>query len=408
MFDVGVSNIVQIGNAAEIAEIEKSGVIRDKVAPQWFMNYRHAIDIDGNTNSWSGLFTKLIMGNTVLKVDSSGGYRQWYYDRLIPWRNFIPISSTMVELFEVGYWLRTHPSRAREIALAGNQLAASLTAEASLADAATAVASAIGSWPNIDPARGVIPSARPAVPPEPETLRQTKESSPTSAFITQTEVPPAHDLVTKVRESFARASMNNSAIDPGVLKIPGMSGLKYRRFINNLVRSLEDASYMEVGSWTGSTLCSAISGNRVRAVAIDNWSQFGGPKEVFLENLRKFKTPEVDLTVIEDDFRNVNFKSIMKHCIYLFDGPHTSQDQYDGIALAKSALLPCFVLIVDDWNWRAVRDGTLESLTALNMSVLYSVEVRTTLDDSHAAIANELSDWHNGYFIAVIQQARHD
>ena len=55
----GVSNIVQIGDAAEIAEIEKSGVIRDKVAPEWFMNYRHAIDIDGNANSWSGLFPGL-------------------------------------------------------------------------------------------------------------------------------------------------------------------------------------------------------------------------------------------------------------------------------------------------------------------------------------------------------------
>ena len=227
MFDVGVSNIVQIGDAAEIAEIEKSGVIRDKVAPEWFMNYRHAIDIDGNANSWSGLFTKLIMGNTVLKVDSAGGYRQWYYDRLIPWENFIPISSTMAELFEVCYWLRAHPWRAKEIALAGNQLAASLTAESSLADAATAVVSAIGNWPNIDVARGVIPSARPAFSPVPEASRQTKEPSSTAPFITQTitqaEVPPAPDLVTRVRESFARASTDNSAIDPGVLKIHGMS-----------------------------------------------------------------------------------------------------------------------------------------------------------------------------------------
>ena len=84
----------------------------------------------------------------------------------------------------------------------------------------------------------------------------------------------------------------------------------------------------------GLNACLAISGNRVRAVAIDNWSQFGGPKEVFLENLRKFKTPEVDLTIIEDNFRSVNFKSLRQHCIYLFDGPHTLQPVPSGIAMA--------------------------------------------------------------------------
>ena len=77
----------------------------------------------------------------------------------------------------------------------------------------------------------------------------------------------------------------------GFYTIEGMSGKLYRFFINTLVRQLGDAAYLEVGSWAGSTLCSAIHDNKVRAVAIDNWSQFGGPKDLFFKNLRTFTTP---------------------------------------------------------------------------------------------------------------------
>jgi hypothetical protein len=225
-----------------------------------------------------------------------------------------------------------------------------------------------------------------------------------TAHLVEVDAHPTHLLVTSVKHAFANAWADISNLDPDILSMPGMSGRKYRRFINNLVSGLPEASYLEVGAWAGSTLCSAINRNRVRAVAIDDWSQFGGAKEAFLTNVARFKTEAVELKLIEQDFRTVDFASLGRHCVYLFDGPHDFDDHYDGVALARPALLPCFVLIVDDWNWLKVREGTAKSLQALGMSVLYSVEVRTTTDDSHPSVGREASNWHNGYFIGVIQQ----
>jgi hypothetical protein len=56
----------------------------------------------------------------------------------------------------------------------------------------------------------------------------------------------------------------------------GMSGKKYRYLINNLVGSTPDARYLEVGSWAGSTACSAMWGNKCKVICIDDWSEFGG------------------------------------------------------------------------------------------------------------------------------------
>jgi hypothetical protein len=222
--------------------------------------------------------------------------------------------------------------------------------------------------------------------------------------ISEIKAQPSSVLVNRVRDSFGCALAGESQLDSRILSIEGMSGKKYRHFINNLVRSLGDTRYLEVGTWAGSTLCSAINRNIVRATAVDNWSQFDGPKARFLENLAAFRTPRAYVNLIEDDFRNIDFASIGKFDIYLFDGPHEYQDQHDGLELVLPALESTFVFIVDDWNWEQVRRGTLDAVAKVGTCLEYALEIRTTFDGSQPEIRAQYSDWHNGYFISVLSK----
>lgn len=109
----------------------------------WF-GMKFALDIDGNTNAWSGLFTKLLMGCCVIKVTSAEGYRQWYYGALEPWVHFVPVRSDMTDLVEKIEWCRAHLSEAESIARAGRVLALELTFESQVRRAVrdiTAIAS---------------------------------------------------------------------------------------------------------------------------------------------------------------------------------------------------------------------------------------------------------------------------
>ncbi len=72
---------------------------------------------------------------------------------------------------------------------------------------------------------------------------------------------------------------------------------------------------------------------------------------------------------MESDFRAVDFGSLGRFNVYLFDGPHTDKDQHDGVILALPALDDQFVLIVDDWNWQPVRDGTMSAIRAADLRV---------------------------------------
>jgi hypothetical protein len=128
LIDAGISKLAQLhvyGIESE-GEVRDTGLMRPYVRDPETLRYKYQIDIDGNTNSWPGLFQKLLTGNPVLKVASPHGYRQWYYDRLEPWRNFVPVASDMSDLVENILWLRSHDDEARRIGEAGKQLADAL------------------------------------------------------------------------------------------------------------------------------------------------------------------------------------------------------------------------------------------------------------------------------------------
>ena len=218
---------------------------------------------------------------------------------------------------------------------------------------------------------------------------------------TTSEMRAPSALSARAQAALGRAITLDGKLSEEVLAITGMSGRKYRYFINNLIESLDSPKYLEVGVWAGSTLCSAIYGNRVTATAIDNWSEYGGPSERFFSNLARFKGPEAKVSFLERDFRQADFRSLGVNDIYLFDGPHSEADHFDGLALAQPALADEFVLIIDDWNWATVRNGTFRAIRELNIRINFVAEIRTTLDGSHPQNAGEASDWHNGYFIAA-------
>ena len=226
---------------------------------------------------------------------------------------------------------------------------------------------------------------------------------PDTLDITTIAVSPAADLAAVVQTAFEKALADDGKLSPAVLSMPGMSGKKYRRFINNLMESIPSPRYLEIGVWQGSTLCSALFENAITATCIDNWSQFDGPADKFFANLARFKGKS-RVSIIENDYRELNFGHIGAFNVYLFDGPHAYEHQFGAIMMADPALDPAFVLIVDDWNWEAVRRGTMDAIRKRGYHIDHMIEVRTSRDNTQPELRGQDSDWHNGYFIAALRK----
>lgn len=111
------------------------GLMGEQEPQDRILEFKYQIDIDGNTNSWPGLFLKLLSGAPVLKVESEVGFRQWYYPRLSAWVNYVPVESDVGDLIDKLNWLRAHPVEAEAIGVRGRELAESITYDAAIADA---------------------------------------------------------------------------------------------------------------------------------------------------------------------------------------------------------------------------------------------------------------------------------
>jgi len=199
-------------------------------------------------------------------------------------------------------------------------------------------------------------------------------------------------------KSFEQAENNISKITNDIINMEGMSGTKTRHFYNNLLNT-EDARYLEIGTWKGSSVCSAMCGNKAKVVCIDNWSEFGGPKNEFLMNFEKFKGSN-DAIFIESDCYNIDVSTLQKFNIYMYDGNHTNESHYKALKYFYNCLDDIFIFIVDDWNWEDVRDGTNRSIKNLNLKILYEKSIILPFDNS---IKPEPT-WWNGIYVAILQK----
>jgi len=233
------------------------------------------------------------------------------------------------------------------------------------------------------------------------------------------------EKIKDIEQSIIRAEYGLSKLSEEIYFLNGMSSPKVRRLLNNLGRCHE--RYCEVGSWRGSTIISATFKNDLDlAVAIDDFSQFE-KKEIFCvnplinllsnEEQKRFlyeSTPREELQeklsifaphveFIEGDYRSEEVQAKVKDYkfdLYLFDGDHTYQAQYDGVVKMYDKMDDVFTLCVDDWGNSEsgeVRLGTYDALYDLKAKIHYEWAGKSNGN-------GDIENYWNGFYVAVIEK----
>lgn len=126
--DVGLANYRRDELRPEL--LVQTGVLKQPIDESSWASRKFAIDVDGQTNTWSNLIIRMLLGCCVLKLDSKYGFRQWYYDRLKPWEHYVPVRADASDLGERVEWVRSNDAQAAQIAANGQRFARALTFEA--------------------------------------------------------------------------------------------------------------------------------------------------------------------------------------------------------------------------------------------------------------------------------------
>jgi hypothetical protein len=81
----------------------KASILLKKIPLREMYFYLVQVDVDGVSNSFQGFFHKLYSGRPLLKIRSSRGYKQWYYDRLKPDYHYFDVKSDLSNFREKYY-----------------------------------------------------------------------------------------------------------------------------------------------------------------------------------------------------------------------------------------------------------------------------------------------------------------
>jgi hypothetical protein len=173
-------------------------------------------------------------------------------------------------------------------------------------------------------------------------------------------------------------------------RIPRMSTLAFGAIINMAVQQLNhDDAFVNVGVWHGFTLLCGMAFNREKkCIGIDNFSEFGGPREIFLKRFNYFKGPRQSFFEMDyqDYFSNIHSGYIG---FYIYDGRHSYKDQLNGLRVAEPFFSDDCLILVDDTNWEEPRQATLDFIAGSSNSYRMLLDVKTR-HNSHPTYWNGL------------------
>jgi hypothetical protein len=207
------------------------------------------------------------------------------------------------------------------------------------------------------------------------------------------------DLIVKIQKALKDAKYG-ALLPYSVRIVKGMSGQRFRVLLNNLAQIANSGSYLEVGTFKGSTAVSALYKNKRSAILVDNWSEFGGPKNTALINFSNL-CPNSKIRIIDTAFETFySMRTEEKIALYFYDGGHSIEQQKRAVTIIDSLNFDLLIFIVDDFDWETVREGTFVGLSRLRSKLVQSWIISPAETDRLFQYGN----WHNGYLICVVSK----
>lgn len=164
-----------------------------------------------------------------------------------------------------------------------------------------------------------------------------------------------------------------------LLSVRKMSTFAIAAIINRIVTEMSPAyAFVNVGVWNGYTLLAGMLGNEDKTcVGVDNFSEFGGPRDAFLGNFEKLRSRKHAFH--EMDY-GAYFASVHSGTMgfYIYDAAHDYENQLKGLQAAEPFFSEdCFVL-VDDTNWDEPHQATLEFMEESSNTYELLLDVKTS------------------------------
>tara|TARA_R110000824_G_scaffold164626_1_gene340915 strand:+ start:154 stop:969 length:816 start_codon:yes stop_codon:yes gene_type:complete len=191
-----------------------------------------------------------------------------------------------------------------------------------------------------------------------------------------------------IEESIEKYKLGYSKLNEKAKSMDGMIQEGARNLLN-LLASFDGCRYMQIGTWKGACLYSALYKNNVEyAFACDDFSEYSLNQGMTVLEDGKMKTRiHLDLDVMlalmqpDEEGETIEFEFYNGDCfgmplnkvknpinMYFYDGGHNLGDHFLSLYYYYPVLADEFIFVCDDWSEEKVRAGTRAALEQCNYS----------------------------------------
>lgn len=152
---------------------------------------------------------------------------------------------------------------------------------------------------------------------------------------------------------------NDNSFKDVVSELHCMSTVRIYAILNAIVSSMNDGeNYVEVGTYQGGSLISALLGNNKQAIGVDSFGEFTATNslQITQANLEKFGVAG-RATMHDKGFKEffAGLPATFPIHVYYYDGAHDEKTQYEGMEAAWPHLRHGSIIIVDDFTYPEVQ-----------------------------------------------------
>ena len=187
-----------------------------------------------------------------------------------------------------------------------------------------------------------------------------------------------------IEDCIEKYKSGHSKLNQKAVSMDGMIPPPARNLLN-LLADFDGCRYMQIGTWKGACLYSALYGNDIDyAFACDNFSQYSADPDdrnisiVNFNILLNLMQPDDDGEAVEFEFYDGNCWGMPLSRIkapinmYFYDGGHNCGDHFLSLYYLYPVFDDNFIFVCDDWKEEKVKAGTFAAIQQCRYEILNS------------------------------------
>ena len=210
-------------------------------------------------------------------------------------------------------------------------------------------------------------------------------------------------LAGPVGTAVTNAENSVSNITSELVGMKGHTGLLVRHLYNNLA-AIPNTTALFVQPYTGDGVCSALNGNSVTVVTVNDVTMYPTNMQALAANVDLFKGSNT-VTLHDADWARMDLSGLPIINVVAYHGSNEAGRVNAALTRYLPVLANEFVVVINDWSISQTRDWLNTFITDNGITVEYSKDEGDLHEGVDPPVANP-TGWWTGVHVAVLKKSR--